>query len=288
MIQSNPLLEHFETVLKAYLDKEIIPASRIQEAIHYVLFPGGKRLRPLLVYATGRLVSLPLPILDPIAIAIELMHAYSLVHDDLPAMDNDDYRRGRLTCHKAFDEATAILTGDALHALALQALLNFTSPETSLRQIQILLQASGPNGMISGQSLDLTLLSSTNPVDEAMLSKIHQLKTAELLLACIKMVLEALPAAQREPYLSLESFALTLGLAYQMQDDYLDIYHTNSHGKKQASDEQNNKTTFAKLYTASELKTRINTLFAEAKKNLSPFTENTIDLYALIELMHQL
>lgn len=276
----------FETALQAFLNNQSIPATRLREAIYYVLFPGGKRLRPQLVYAVGQLVNLPIETLHPIAIAIELMHAYSLVHDDLPAMDNDDFRRGQPTCHKAFDEATAILVGDALQSLAISALIQMNIPSVSLHQIQILLQSSGPAGMISGQCLDLTLLS--HRIDESLLRTIHQLKTSELLLACVNMVLATLPPEQQAHYAFLSELALHLGLAYQMQDDYLDAYQTENHGKGHCSDGANDKHTFTSLYTEPELKVLINKTFDEAKAILVPFKSQAAKLYGLINTMHQL
>lgn len=288
LTQMHPKQAHFEQALHLFFDQCHFPARRLQEAMRYMLFPGGKRLRPLLIYATGELFNLSLTQLDPIAIAIELMHAYSLIHDDLPAMDNDDFRRGLPSCHKAFDEATAILAGDALHALAIQALIHPSQPDISVRQIDILLQATGPMGMISGQSLDLTLLAKNDALNESQLQQIHHLKTAELLLACINMPLVCLPPPVREPYRSLQDFAMILGLAYQMQDDYLDAYHAQTHGKGQASDQENHKTTFASLYPQQVLKTRIQTLFTELQQSLLVFGEQASGLHEILKMMNKI
>ena len=180
---NNKLIQNYvirhEQLLQNTINSLSFPCLRLKEGFHYALFSGGKRLRPLIVYLCGELVHVNPGCLDYIALAIELTHSYSLVHDDLPAMDNDDYRRGKLSCHRAFDEATAILIGDGMQALAIDFLLQylpeFISPRQTIAVTRELINASGPYGMVSGQCLDLTELSQ-KAVDEDRLGEIHHLK----------------------------------------------------------------------------------------------------------------
>lgn len=191
----------------------------LYRAMHYAVLNGGKRLRPLLVYATGETLGAHLKQLDIPACAVELIHCYSLVHDDLPAMDNDDFRRGQPTCHKAFDEATAILVGDGLQTLAFQILTQaeILSSAQRLTMIQHLAEACGANGMVGGQALEST----ATRFDETLLKKIHALKTGALILASVQ--LGAIAAdANTDDVKWLNDFGYYLGLAYQIQDDILD------------------------------------------------------------------
>lgn len=254
-----------ESYLQQLVDSYLIPASILHEAIHYALFPGGKRIRPLLVYLLGDMLQLDLNLIDPIAASIELTHCYSLIHDDLPAMDDDDMRRGKPSCHKAFNEATAILVGDGLQVLAIQVLLEKLPP--LLKQEKViaisleLVKATGLSGMISGQSLDLTELSAPN-LNEEKLYDIHQLKTGKLLNACVEMILAALALTPDETASALRTYIHHLGIVFQIQDDYLDRYAAQSHlGKGRSSDEANLKTTYASLYSKNQLEEKINEHF---------------------------
>jgi farnesyl diphosphate synthase len=281
--------EAFDQRLRGFIEATPIPCEEIQQAIHYTVFSGGKRLRPQLVYLAGELLTIDPVDLHPIAMAIELTHTYSLVHDDLPAMDNDDFRRGRPTCHKAFSEACAILTGDALLALAIAALTQgfstCTSGEQKINLIQYLLTASGASGMISGQQLDLSLLTQNLNLDQ--LNKIHHLKTTALIQACIDMVWTVQPAPQplQIQYEALRSMTHAFGLAYQMQDDYLDHYDPQSLGKSGSSDQANQKLTFARLYSKDTLKQMIHDEFQRAEAALSIFEHRA---QALVAWIHQL
>lgn len=289
LLKNNDMIAHFEEVLEQYLNEIAIPAPELQEAIHYVLFPGGKRLRPQLVYLTGALLYVPTPMLDPIAIAIELMHAYSLVHDDLPAMDNDVLRRGRPTCHIAYTEACAILTGDALQSLAISVLTdNLPSALSADKKIAIikqLLYASGPTGMISGQALDLSHLSGEASVSESQLQTIHHLKTTKMFQACLTMVVQAADAQQHER--TLLEFGHHLGLAFQMQDDYLDTYAHQLIGKQHASDEVNQKQTYSRFFPQETLKNKIEACFEQATALLLPFGERATPLIAFVDQLHR-
>lgn len=278
----------FEEQLHQWLQVQAIPDERLRQAIHYVLFPGGKRLRPLLVHLTADLLSLPLAAQLPIAAALELTHCYSLVHDDLPAMDDDDWRRGKPSCHRAFDEATAILTGDALQAMAIEWLLVHGSAQLAPpRLVAIaseLAQASGISGMISGQGLDLALLTQ-DQLSEAQLALIHQLKTGRLIQAAIHMVILAAQPTDAEAA-ALRQFAERFGLVFQMQDDYLDCYaDLATLGKGRHSDQANNKTTYASLYTQTDLLDLINCQFAEIRQCLALFGPRAHGLNNLIEQM---
>ena len=274
--------ERFLTQLIAELDS---PAPLIKDAISYSLLSGGKRLRPSLIYLSGHLLHINQDILDILAAAIELTHCYSLIHDDLPAMDNDDFRRGQPTCHRAFDEATAILAGDAMQLLAIDILLDrlpaHLSPKHVIDVIQALIKASGAAGMISGQSLDLNELAKAD-IKESRLRQIHQLKTGKLIAACINMVIAATEPSAEESE-ALRGFTEHLGLVFQMQDDYLDKYNPQQLGKGRASDEANHKTTFASLYDEEALLTLIDHHFSEAKQALSPFGSQATHLQHFLD-----
>ena len=290
MLMNNQTIEHYvsrhEGVLHDLLVAATIPAQRIKEAMVYSIFPGGKRIRPVLVYLCGELMGVNIQVLDIIAAAIELMHCYSLVHDDLPAMDNDDMRRGKPSCHRAFDEATAILVGDGMQAFAIDILLSHLPPLLPFSQVvkitHELIKACGVNGMVSGQSLDLSELA--NPaVSEEQLCDIHMLKTGQLMMACINMVLSAEnPPPSSE--MALRTLAKNLGLVFQMQDDYLDRYSEPSLlGKGRASDTVNQKITFANLYNKEELFSLINLHFQYAERALEPFGERADHLRVLLK-----
>lgn len=277
----NDLITHHESVLRHLLVQMDIPAPNIRDAITYTLFPGGKRLRPVLVYLCGKLLNIKQQSLDHIAAAIEFTHCYSLVHDDLPAMDNDDLRRGKPSCHRAFDEATAILVGDAMQILAVDILLSHLPRSLTTQQVidvtKELVKASGPAGMISGQSLDLSELA--NPaITEAQLREIHLLKTGKLMSSCINMVIAAgnpTPIAAN----ALRQFVYHLGLVFQMQDDYLDKYdHKDLLGKNRSSDTANQKTTFATLYSQQDLSNLISQHYQQAQTALSVFAQRADDL----------
>ena len=285
--QTENLIRH-EQCLRHTIESASIPATRIQDAMLYALFPAGKRLRPQLVYLSGDLLNVPTTACDSIAVAIELIHAYSLVHDDLPAMDNDDTRRGKPSCHRAFDEATAILVGDGLQALAIEVLLTQLPHVLPLPKVlnitEALIKACGPQGMVSGQSLDLSELARPT-ITEKELTQIHDLKTSKLMLACINMTLAASDSTP-ETSQALRAFATHLGLTFQMQDDYLDAYGpTDSLGKSRASDLENHKSTFATCYTEKALRQTIYANYKKTEQSLSVFGERAAPFYTLL---HQL
>ncbi len=241
-------LSRIEDFLKDLLSET--PCTRLQEAMRYAVLNGGKRLRPLLVYITGEALGANPSLLDAPAASVELMHCYSLVHDDLPAMDNDDLRRGKPTCHKAFDEALAILSGDALQSLAFQVLsdnqFNKVSISQQLKMLRILAEASGALGMVGGQALDMQTLG-INPSLDALCT-MHQQKTGALITASV--LLGAIAAGCQDPkqLLALETYSECIGLAFQVQDDILDTTSdTQTLGKTQGKDITQHKTTFPSL-----------------------------------------
>ncbi|MDP3559009.1 MAG: polyprenyl synthetase family protein [Legionellaceae bacterium] len=277
---------HFERYLQSQLKDLSFPSKTLQKAVQYVMTSGGKRVRPLLVYLVGEAAGISLDIRNVLALSVELIHNYSLVHDDLPSMDNDDYRRGRLSCHKAFQEATAILVGDGLQCLALEYLLKALSAQLSAENIvqmmHTLLHASGFSGMVSGQALDLE-----NQIQEISdLENIHQLKTGALFQASVELPLLApnkLTAAQKQ---GLRSFAKKIGLAFQMQDDYLDSYAPeDTLGKNRKSDEANDKITYSQWYSESELRTLILQQFQSAKEVLSPLESAALPLQDFVDYL---
>lgn len=277
--------ERHERVLQDLLQQQTIPASQLREATHYVLFSGGKRIRPLLVYACGELFALPLASLDIMAAAIEMMHTYSLVHDDLPAMDNDDLRRGRPTCHRAYDEATAILVGDGLQALSVEILTRnlpkTLEPQQILAIVQELVNACGPSGMVSGQSLDLSALKGPD-ISAEHIETVHQLKTGRLILACINVVLAAAQPSVHEMD-ALRQFGQHLGILFQMQDDYLDQFgNKDALGKGRSSDLANQKQTFANVCSQSTLAELIVQHIKHAEHALALFQDRSQSLKELL------
>lgn len=265
-----------------------VPSERLKNAMGYAVLSQGKRLRPLLIYLTAKTLNVPFEKLDNIACAVECMHAYSLVHDDLPAMDNDDLRRGKPTCHRAFDEATAILAGDALQALAFQQIFLIDSQlltPTQKNEAALLLSLScGAQGMISGQAMDLEYLSQTLSAD--LLQQIHQLKTGIFLETCVDLAILTQSEINEIQKQSLRSFAKHLGLAFQIQDDYLDAYgETETLGKSAGSDERQGKKTYVSLYSKEDLFGLWQNLYQEAMMALEPLREAATDLKQLIEYL---
>ncbi|MCE9685192.1 (2E,6E)-farnesyl diphosphate synthase [Shewanella sp. AS16] len=223
-------------------------APRLKAAMTHGALLGGKRIRPFLVYSIGQLLGAPLARLDAAAAAIECIHAYSLIHDDLPAMDDDELRRGQPTVHIAFDEATAILAGDALQTLAFEIVtetLDGVSAEQQLAMVKALARASGYRGMCGGQAIDLG--STDKAVSLEALTQLHNLKTGALIRCAVELaiIVAEPPAADAS---ALLQFADAIGLAFQVQDDILDIVaSTEELGKPQGSDTEANKSTFPKL-----------------------------------------
>ena len=214
-----------EQVLERALALPDPGTERLRDAMRYSVLGAGKRLRPTLVYLSGESLGAPLTALDAPAAAVELIHVYSLVHDDLPAMDDDDLRRGRPTCHRAFDEATAILVGDALQALAFAVLANepmtAVSAPARLEMIRLLARATGTGGMAGGQAVDLAAVGRTLTV--AALEDMHRRKTGALIQCSVLLGALAAGVAAGPQLAALAHFGAEIGLAFQIQDDILDV-----------------------------------------------------------------
>jgi len=236
-----------EQVLDRCLTLPDSGTARLREGMRYSVLGGGKRLRPILVYATGEALGAPLENLDVPAAAVELVHVYSLVHDDLPAMDDDDLRRGRPTCHRAFDEATAILVGDALQALAFDVLAHDVSGDVSatarLEMIRILAYASGTSGMAGGQAIDLASVGQSLSAEDV--ENMHRRKTGALI-QCSVLLGATAAGLEAGPKLdALKRFGADIGLAFQIQDDILDVEgETAIIGKSAGADIARNKPTY--------------------------------------------
>ena len=267
---SNPFgawQQRVEDALNQFIPATTTPPVRLHKAIHYTVFSGGKRVRPILVYATGELFGTSAEQLDYAAAAVELIHTYSLVHDDLPAMDDDDLRRGEPTCHRAFDEATAILVGDALQTLAFQTIANSTlSSDIRLNWINLLTTASGSEGMVGGQMIDLETVT-----ESAELTTMHLMKTGALIRASILM--GAAPGDPDQTTINrLERYADSIGLAFQVRDDILDIEGSSDViGKPQGSDVEQKKSTFVSLFGMDGAKKQLQQLHQQTMDELSSF-----------------
>lgn len=261
--------------------------SPLAEAMKYGLLLGGKRIRPFLVYATGTMLGADLNALDHAAAAIESVHAYSLIHDDLPAMDNDELRRGQPTCHIAFDHATAILAGDALQAFAFEIIEKSTalSTQQKLNLVRELSRAAGVRGMCLGQSLDL--ISEHKQVTLAELEFIHRNKTGALLTAALMMGFICSPHYENhELARRLKRYAEAIGLAFQVQDDILDIEGNQAEiGKTVGADLNLDKSTYPKLLGLNGAKQKAQELYQSAVKNLDEISFDTTALRALAEFI---
>ena len=239
--------KRFEPVLGEYLPAESRDPSLLHSAMRYASLAGGKRIRPVLVYSAGKALGMPPKSLDPIAASIEFIHAYSLIHDDLPAMDDDDLRRGRPTCHKAFDEATAILAGDALQALAFEVLARELprANSKSLDVVHTIASACGSVGMAGGQVLDLSAVG--RKISESELTTMHQLKTGALIRASVTTP-GIMSGADKETISHFSSYGDCIGLAFQVHDDILDVTGNSAViGKSTLADVALNKPTFPSI-----------------------------------------
>ncbi|MDO9453528.1 MAG: polyprenyl synthetase family protein [Stagnimonas sp.] len=257
--------------------------ARLHAAMRYAC-EGGKRLRALLVYATGEALGAAPETLDAPAVAVELIHAFSLVHDDLPAMDDDDLRRGRATVHIAYDEGTAILVGDALQALAFTVLASAqTLPATAvLEQLRVLAAASGSQGMTGGQQADLDAEGQTLAL--ADLEQLHAHKTGALMLACVRMAAAAAADADKASRDRLDAFGTAVGLAYQIQDDVLDVEgSTASLGKTAGKDAATGKSTYVRLMGLAQARDRVLHLLRDSERLLEPLDARADPLRALID-----
>jgi geranylgeranyl pyrophosphate synthase len=249
--------------------------ARLLEAMRYSTLAGGKRVRPVLVYTTGEALGAPLELLDAAACAVELIHVYSLVHDDLPAMDDDDLRRGRPTCHRAFDEATAILTGDALQARAFEVLAQAPAgipASARIEMLRVLANAIGTRGMAGGQAIDLEAVKQT--LNEAQLERMHRQKTGALIQASVMLGAISAGAADAAQHAALESFGAEIGLAFQIQDDILDVEgSTDLLGKRAGADADLVKPTYPSVLGLETARARAHACRDRAIAALAPWNE---------------
>jgi geranylgeranyl pyrophosphate synthase len=260
--------------------------TRLHEAMRYSVLGGGKRVRPALVFATGRTLGLAEDQVEAAACAIELVHVYSLVHDDLPAMDDDDLRRGRPTCHKAFDEATAVLVGDALQPLAFQLLARDPKlpPAAAIRLklIDLLAEASGTFGMAGGQAIDLAVQG--RAIDIAAVEQMHARKTGALIKVSVMMAAACVPTLSTSLSDNLARFATAIGLAFQIQDDLLDVLgDVSTLGKATGADSARAKPTYPAVIGVEASQQRMRQLHAEALEALAPFAAAADPLRLLAE-----
>ena len=258
--------------------------------MRYAVLGEGKRIRPVLVYASGEAFGVKQEALHGCASAVEMIHAYSLVHDDLPAMDDDDLRRGRPTLHKQFDEATAILAGDALQALAFHVLANDpdinVSPEQRIRMIDTLAQASGSVGMAGGQAIDLASVGLS--LDLQQLENMHMHKTGALIRASVQLGAPCSEGVDNERYAQVSRYADCIGLAFQVQDDILDIESdTETLGKPQGSDQARNKPTYPNLLGLDGARDTAKRLHDEAVQCLESFEESADTLRTIADYIVQ-
>lgn len=273
-------------LFSAYLHD--IPSIELKSAMEYTLANGGKRIRPLLIYATGHIFNAPFENLDIPACSVELIHTYSLIHDDLPCMDNSDLRRGKPTCHKVYGEGMAVLAGDALHTLAIQILAHHPAPlpkENRLEMISTLSTACGPYGMAAGQAFDITLLDEN--ISPALLEQIYRLKTGALLAACVEFGrLAGNDINDTAHQQSLIEFGKCIGFAFQIQDDILDMEsETALLGKPQGLDEKNKKITYPFLHGLPKAKEKVQALYQQALEAINPFGNKAYLLRELTECL---
>ncbi|WP_341503115.1 (2E,6E)-farnesyl diphosphate synthase [Gallaecimonas sp. GXIMD4217] len=268
--------QRIDDYLAALLDQQPALAPRLLAAMRHGVLLGGKRVRPFLVYATGELLGIAPERLDPVAAAIECIHAYSLIHDDLPAMDNDELRRGQPTVHVAFDEATAVLAGDALQSLAFAELakVELASAAATRELFLLLAQAAGLPGMCGGQAMDMAATGA--PVDLAGLEAIHNHKTGALIKAAVMLPCLLSDEITAEQKARLARYADCIGLAFQVQDDILDVTaDTQVLGKTQGKDERDHKATYPSLLGLDRARVKAATLVEEALSSLDALPYNS-------------
>lgn len=278
--------------IDAALERWLPPADSepklLRQAMRYSAMGPGKRMRPLMAYATGEALEIAPERVDPIAVAVELIHAYSLVHDDLPSMDDDDLRRGRPTAHVAYDEATAILVGDALQVLAFQVLATDAiydgQPEVRRKLISVLAEMTGSFGMVGGQAMDIA--AEGNWLTAENLEKMYSLKTGCLIRAAIIMPCHCTSDMKVADFDALDRFSETIGLAFQVKDDLLEVDEdTETIGKHHGSDEKNKKATYPALFGKTETYNRAETLYGDALAALDPLGERAAPLRWLSEFV---
>lgn len=282
------ILARYQSRIEEHLDHYLIQTHvppRLAQAMHYAVFNGGKRVRPTLTYLAAEMLGAGPVQADRTACAIEFIHTYSLIHDDLPAMDDDDLRRGKPTCHIVYGEALAILAGDALQTLAFELIAgdNALSPQARVEIVSTLAKASGAAGMVGGQVVDLA--SENTFIDAATLEQMHRRKTGELISASVVCGAIVAGSSGRERE-ALERYGYDLGLAFQVKDDILDaIGNTDVIGKPAGSDQSRRKSTFVSLYGLNRATAMLDDLRQDAVDALSPFGEAGLSLQAMAEFV---
>lgn len=280
--------QRIDTYLNQHLQTSEPRLEHLFSAIRYSVTQGGKRIRPMLAYACCEVLGGRAEQANTAAAAVEAIHAYSLIHDDLPAMDDDDLRRGHPTCHIAYDEATAILAGDALQALAFQWLAQAAHlrADTRLRMIELLATAAGPAGMVGGQAIDLGAVG--EKLDLPTLEKMHRRKTGALIRASVQLGAMASEQVTDEQLHALGRYADCIGLAFQVQDDIIDIEsETSVLGKQQGADLARDKPTYPALLGLDGARELADALRLQAIEALQPFADNALRLRQLADFIVQ-
>jgi len=289
---------HIEAVLDRILPSADLVPKTLHSAMRYSILGGGKRVRALLCYAAAEVYiqdtsSADISLADSAACALELIHAYSLVHDDMPCMDDDDLRRGKPSCHKQYDDATALLVGDSLQSLAFSA-ISQTSPsqnaQQQLQMLHILAKAAGSLGMAGGQAIDLSSVG--KPLNQTELETMHRLKTGALIEAAVLIgaaSAQSVASTNNTEILALTRYATNIGLAFQVVDDILDVEgDSNTLGKTAGKDADNNKPTYVTLLGLKAAKIYAKQLHDEALAALKPFSKQALRLQQLADfIMHR-
>jgi len=266
---ANAHQQRVEEVLSRTLPSESTLPGRLHEAMRYAVLGGGKRVRALLSYAAAELAGATPNAADAAAAAVELIHAFSLVHDDMPCMDDDDLRRGKPSCHKQYDDATALLVGDALQSQAFECLASTSAPQ-ALKQVQVLATATGSRGMCGGQSIDLQ--STGKLLSREALQTMHQYKTGALIEAAALLGAYAADHTHQQLITALEQYSQHMGLAFQVVDDILDATaDTQTLGKTAGKDALQEKSTYVSLLGLEEAKALVNTLYTQTLQLLASF-----------------
>lgn len=279
-----------ENDLSGFLPAATVTPAKLHEAMRYALLGGGKRVRPLLVYAAGALFDADAAVLARAAAAVEMIHAYSLVHDDMPCMDDDALRRGKPTVHVAYDEATALLVGDALQSQAFVVLADadiaVIPPARLAAMLRVLAQASGSAGMCGGQAIDLDSVGLNLTLEQ--LEQMHQLKTGALLRAAVVLGALAGKDLAAADLAALETYSRAIGLAFQVVDDVLDATADSATlGKTAGKDAADNKPTYVSILGLAPSRALAETLRLEAHAALAPFGEKALRLRELADLIVQ-
>lgn len=274
--------ERAETALNRCLPASTAAPTRLHDAMRYATLGGGKRVRAALVYLAGEALGAPDDVLDAPACAVELIHAYSLAHDDLPCMDNDDLRRGKPSCHRAYDEATALLVGDSLQSLAFELLAGASAidPARRAEMIALLARAAGSTGMAGGQAIDLASVGTT--LAPEALADMHRRKTGALIHAAVMLGVLAAPTADAKMRTALDRYARAVGLAFQIADDILDVEgETTALGKSAGKDQRHGKPTYVSVLGLEAARTQAHALYLQALESLGILGDNGRTLAAL-------